>query len=642
MKTLSAYFWIGVLSVHNYACQADEQEVSSAPKSSAVKTIANSDLVSSEVAAIDLSQPPASPFAYPHLESQAILADGQAKERCEAAFAAVAAGSPVVEYRNLTLTNGNYGDQAHRFGVYDFYRPLDQGKSIVAIRGVNMHSPVIDFTRDDGNATKNGGLAVNVRNDGPVVVIENVHLKGGYHGWSESTRKIPRTDAVGELRPKYQSAIRSLGDGNLVCVRNVRITGFYYGIHAEDHAWIYAKNVVVENSGDGGFFAFDGGKIHAESTASNFAADGSRRLGFGYVAETRHWHFIRPQTMKLDPPSVETAPHNQVYCANVSLKNLGWNDTVVPLDPAQAIANFKETGKHLKWSRAQLLGPVRQRLDAAGAPTTCRPEAYATPEEFQKCRIEQFLAPREDRHQCLMGTSAKIPLRHRSYIYARNSYANGNLMGGFFANYGADLDVDGAYAYGSQARRPDGQGGFAIRIVENGNVASGEVCDSNGKVEPNAWAAGQYAEGLGFVARYGSRMRANRAVAVDNLIGFSAWRGSSLAAREARAWHNRSYGFHAVKSGVIDAVKALAWGNQRYHLAVSNQDSGIRLDGLLTPKLRAGPSGSRLHLMPEPFKQPYDIFGSTYAVTVSGDTSTCDFLNTIHQSKTPKGLFYID
>ncbi|MBK8480666.1 MAG: hypothetical protein IPL40_05765 [Proteobacteria bacterium] len=171
----------------------------------------------------------------------------------------------------------------------------------------------------------------------------------------------------------------------------------------------------------------------------------------------------------------------------------------------------------------------------------------------------------ESYHACLVVAAALIDDRERSTIEATEAVSHDNLSGGFMANLGGRMTVNGALAYNNQGRDAEGRPLTETQL-------SGD--------KPNVYPAGSYGHGIGFDARYGSRITVHDGNAFNNAIGFSAWRDSEMGANRAAAWNNRAYGFHAVHRGRIDARSSKTFGPyQEYGYAVDESSSMIRVDG---------------------------------------------------------------
>lgn len=115
--------------------------------------------------------------------------------------------------------------------------------------------------------------------------MRNLSIIGGYAGFSNIAKKTPNT-RTSSARAKWQKAIWAFGPNSHAFVSNVNISGFYYGLTVEQFGDAVAENVFVTKSGDGGFFAYFGGRLYACDSESSYAADYSRRIGFGFVAES--------------------------------------------------------------------------------------------------------------------------------------------------------------------------------------------------------------------------------------------------------------------------------------------------------------------------------------------------------------------
>ncbi len=205
-------------------------------------------------------------------------------------------------------------------------------------------------------------------------------------------------------------------------------------------------------------------------------------------------------------------------------------------------------------------GYVAETLNHAGDTgfPLCAKEASAEPartaELFNECVIRESLA--------VTGAG-------RSIIRAYNSVAHDNLLGGFMANSGADIDTTDAKAHGHFNRYNDGT---PTHVLADSNPSS-----------PNVYQLGHIGAGYGFMARHGSTLTAVRGMSWNNFIGYQAFFDASMYTPNARAWDNLHYGFHAVRKGRINATAAQAFGAaQKYGFAADASDSMIDVTDTLT------------------------------------------------------------
>lgn len=124
--------------------------------------------------------------------------------------------------------------------------------------------------------------------DSKFLYMRNLSITGGYSGYTDYTTKTPNR-YTSSAQYKWQKAIWVFGENSHAFVSNVNISGFYYGLTAEEFGDAVAENVFVTKSGDGGFFSYFGGRLYVCDSKSSYAADISRGIGFGFVAESLHY-----------------------------------------------------------------------------------------------------------------------------------------------------------------------------------------------------------------------------------------------------------------------------------------------------------------------------------------------------------------
>ncbi len=564
-RTFSTFLFINALA----ACS---QIVAPAPQAES-----QSELLTISRSGNPLDRRAESMWAYSEAEYQAVINEGNVQRRCADALAVPEHQIRRIDAHALMTANADLDCR------FDFVGPqfMPDGSPVktIVIEGRGENQTTLDFRR---GIRRCQGIAMTVRGNAPTLVVRNVKLLGGYYPWANDRRTIPKAESSEADAALWQAGIWAAGRNNLACVSRVKVERFYYGLQAEDEAWVKADRVMVTNAGDGGFFAYDGGKLFVEGSSAGYASDQSRHLGFGFVAEALHWNYRRPYNHTL-------VTHTALDCRDEVVRRLGRYDLLTDRTPAMAPS-----------------------LDGLWGGSSAR-----------RHEGEALLDRTDAYHLCLVRRSAEIPLRRRSFIFGRNVGAFGNRVAGVMANYGSDIVLEDLTATGSYGMQFDGK--YANRLN-----------DAN-LVRPNVYEAGEYPQGLGVVARYGSRIRADRSLVHDNLFGIVAWRGSSVSAIGSRVYDNSFYGFHATRESLINASHSWAFGTQqKYHFAVQQDNpSAINVSASLTPL-----GGQRIGQMRPFLDNPWDVWiFSTIAPSYSA--ATVDFTAPIrHKSQSAFGLYY--
>lgn len=358
------------------------------------------------------------------------------------------------------------------------------------LEGAGSTSTILDFTQSVG-------IAIPITGDGIQFQVKNLAMEGRWQGLTAANLPLRySSDAWYQLWSGWNKAILVRADQGTVTTRpkaivgpDVKITGFYYGVTAEEAADADVNNVAVYNAGDAAYFAYYGGRLNVVDSSAERSADLTKGLGHGFVAETLYYE-----------SSFDT---NKAYKIRSCRQS--------PSDPDPTISPYLSV------------------------------------------------------HQCLANLGRSVPDAFRSQIITRNSYSNLHLYAGFVANLGATIEA--TYSRASNAIAKDEYGNPLMYLSDN-NLSS-----------PQPFAAGAYDAGSGFVSRYGSRMTLTGSYAFNNLIGFLAWANAEIGARETRSWNNSYFGYHATRSGRIDAVNSGSFGRyQKYGYGVDVNDSTIRVD----------------------------------------------------------------
>lgn len=573
---------------------------------------------------------------YPHTESHVQLSSGNAQARCQAQreFAYNNLGSPQVHVIDLR-NRGAFQPEDCAFSFVG--KKKAKGASIVLIKGAGPDKTRLQYPNGLGACF---GAAITVRPDlrineqGPAIIVEDVSVEGPYNGWLNWNEKIPhnRPNNVGNNvrdNPRRYAAkgLWAAGEGSLLCAYNTRVSGFYYGITSEFKAWAHIENTVVENGGDSGILVYGGGKLSGYNVAANHSADGYSGLGFAAAVESINWHYVVPFTTAVKDTLPKLAVPNQVTCHNKVLEQIV---------PALKIVPVLEKGAPMPkfWTYKQLYN-LRRAYLKAGDPLISKPRCQNSNEtciEADSTRLQEKLLSTiratDTWRNCIAEISLAILLQDRSFMYIKNFYANGNTKGGLLVNQGADTTIEGyCYIWGSRARSP---------LPPHQPLMSFDL--KLNPIEPNVWSSSQFGTGIGVIARQGSRVRANGCISVGNLIGFSASRYSSIAARNAKAVNNAYYGYHSVTYGLIDAPDAQAFGvQQSVHFATEEANSAIRVDRVSTP---ARPNSFNPIV---PFRAYFDIIGSNYEIGgnhLLPQSNQVDFLPEPVQRDSPHGIYY--
>lgn len=172
--------------------------------------------------------------------------------------------------------------------LFDRTLSLPSGYTGMIIEGDSKSTTILNAN----NSTFSGiGFYLKSNDDnstGKYLYLRNLSIIGGYSGYTDYTKKTPNTN-TNAARIKWQKAIWAYGANSHAFVSNVNISGFYYGLTAEQFGDAVAENMTVTKSGDGGFFSYFGGRLYVCDSESSYAADRQRSIGFGFVAESLHY-----------------------------------------------------------------------------------------------------------------------------------------------------------------------------------------------------------------------------------------------------------------------------------------------------------------------------------------------------------------
>lgn len=171
------------------------------------------------------------------------------------------------------------------------------------------------ITIDGGgrSTTINFGTSEGIWVDGPYSLnISNITLTGS--NWTSHG-----------VWTKVTNAVFARAGGYIHCY-NVYITKMYYGFQAGAGGFVYADSCEVNEAGDGGFFAFNGGKIEAINCSSHDVYDAGFQgavLGYGFVAESSSSMYLRNCTSFGSVGGIFSNIGSAIFSADANLYNNG-------------------------------------------------------------------------------------------------------------------------------------------------------------------------------------------------------------------------------------------------------------------------------------------------------------------------------
>src|SRR5579885_476115 len=183
-------------------------------------------------------------------------------------------------YLYIHFYSGNY--------QLDSTYTIPGGYAGMVVEGVSPDATILDARNTGFPGVGFKVAAANQDTDGKFLYMKNVSIIGGYTGFDNKQNKTPKRDTTGASE-KWQKAIWVFGINSHAFIDNVKISGFYYGLTAEENGDSVAENLQISDSGDGGFFSYFGGRLYVCFSESSFAADISKYVGYGFVAESLHY-----------------------------------------------------------------------------------------------------------------------------------------------------------------------------------------------------------------------------------------------------------------------------------------------------------------------------------------------------------------